>query len=205
MEKRKDRKHGSGNGDEISEEILKARNKSAKVTGKLEPEYEAEMKVLKDEIELLRKELAHYKKIEEEYLDRLKRLHADYDNYRKRMIKEQAETVSRANKDLIEKMLPVIDSFESGLAMDSDPGAGNDNYFKGLKLIYSKLMETLQKEGVEVIAPEGKEFDPVDCEAVVTEDVKGIPEGTVLEVLRKGYKLNDFLVRPAVVKVCKKH
>ena len=68
MENRKDRKHGSGNGDEISEEILKARKKSVKVTGKLEPEYEAEMKALKDEIELLRKELAHYKKIEEEYL-----------------------------------------------------------------------------------------------------------------------------------------
>ena len=63
------------------------------------------------------------------------------------MIKEQAETVSRANKDLIEKMLPVIDSFESGLVMDSDPGAGNDNYFKGLKLIYSKLMETPERRG----------------------------------------------------------
>jgi molecular chaperone GrpE len=205
MEDSKAKKHGSGNGDEISEEMLRARKKSVKPAAKIEQDYETEIKDLKDEIELLRKELSHYKKTEEEYLDRLKRLHADYDNYRKRMIKEQADTISRANKDLIEKMLPVIDSFESALAMGNGLSAGNEDFLKGVRLIYSKLMETLQKEGVSVIDPKGKEFNPEECEAAVTEDVKGIPEGTILEVLRKGYRLNDFLVRPAVVKVCKKH
>ena len=101
-------------------------------------------------------------------------------------------------------MLPVIDSFESALSMGNGLSAGSEDFLKGVRLIYSKLMETLQKEGVTVIDPKGKEFDPEECEAAVTEDAKGIAEGTILEVLRKGYMLNDFLIRPAVVKVCKK-
>jgi molecular chaperone GrpE len=204
MEDSKAKKHGSGNGDEISEEMFKARKRPVRDAAKIEQDYDAEIKELKDEIELLRKELSHYKKTEEEYLDKLKRLHADYDNYRKRMIREQADTISKANKDLIEKMLPVIDSFESALAMGNGLGKGNEDFLKGIRLIYTKLMDTLHKEGVTVIEPAGKEFDPEECEAAVTEDAEGIPEGTILEVLRKGYMLGGFLIRPAVVKVCKR-
>ncbi len=204
MEDKKHKKHGSGNGDEIFEEIQKAKRKSEKGPDKIEQDYDFEIKELKDEIDLLSKELAHYKKLEEEYLDRLKRLHADYDNYRKRMAREQEDTILRANKDLIGKMLPVIDSFENALAIGEDLKVENDDFFRGVKMIHGKLMETLQKEGVSVVDPKGKEFDPLECEAVITQDVKEVPEGTVLEVLRKGYKLNDFLMRPAVVKVCKR-
>jgi len=137
--------------------------------------------------------------------DRLKRVHADYDNYRKRVLKEQIDIILRANKELIEKLLPVIDSFEHALEMDEDLKSVGDDFYKGVKMIFGKLMDVMQKEGITVINPAGEEFNPHICEAAITESVKDIEEGTVLEVLRKGYKLNDFLIRPAVVKVCKKN
>ncbi|MBM3700697.1 MAG: nucleotide exchange factor GrpE [Actinobacteria bacterium] len=202
MEK-KNNKYKPGNGDEITEEMLKARKKSAK-KHVLMQDADREIEELKSEIELLREELMRYKKLEEDYLDRIKRLHADYDNFRKRALREQGQTVQRANKDLIEKLLPVIDSFEQAIAMGEDLMGGQDDFLKGVIMIHGKLMETLEKEGVEVINPHGKEFNPHECEVAVTAEDDEAEEGTVLDVLRKGYKINDFLVRPAVVKVCKK-
>jgi len=202
MEK-KDDKHIPGNGDEITEEILRAKKKSLKKHA-LGKDTDTELEELKGEIELLRQELVHYKKLEDDYLDRIKRLHADYDNFRKRSLKEHGETVLRANKDLIEKLLPVIDSFEQAISMGEGIKGGQDDFLKGVKMIHAKLMETLSKEGIEVIDPHGKEFNPHECEVAVTAEDAESEEGTVLEVLRKGYKLNDFLIRPAVVKVCKK-
>jgi molecular chaperone GrpE len=197
---KKDKKHGPKNGDEILEEILKAKEKK-KVS---DTELEREISGFRDEIELLRKELAHYKKLEEQYLDKLKRVHADYDNFRKRVIRDEADTVARANKRLIEKLLPVIDSFDQAFAMSETLGEGCEDFLKGVNMIYSKLMEILASEGVSVIDPHGQEFNPHECEVAVTADQEGAEEGTVLDVLRKGYRLNDFLIRPAVVKVCKK-
>ncbi len=101
-------------------------------------------------------------------------------------------------------MLPVIDSFEQALSIGEDLKSSDDEFYKGVKMIFEKLMDTLKKEGVTVIDPKGQEFNPQDCEAAVTENVEDKEEGVVLEVLRKGYKLNDNLLRPAVVKVCKK-
>ena len=202
--KKKHMKSDSGNGEEKSDELMSAAKRSSKAGQAINDDIEIEIDGLKDEIEMLTKELEHYKKLEEDYLDRLKRLHADYDNYRKRTLREQAETVSRANRDLIEKMLPVIDSFEHALAIGEEIKGSEDDFLKGVKLIFEKLMDTLQKEGVSVIDPYDSEFNPEECEAAVTADAAGKEEGTVLEVLRKGYKINDFLIRPAVVKVCKK-
>jgi len=203
MEK-KNKKHDSGNGDELMEEIFRAKKSSEKGIQKTHDEIEIEISGFKEEIDLLRKELSHYKKLEEDYLDKLKRLHADYDNYRKRVLKEQIDTIARANKELIEKLLPVIDSFEHALSIGEDLKSSDDEFLKGVKMIFDKLMDTLQKEGVSVINPHGSQFNPHECEVAVTENVTEADEGTVLEVLRKGYKLNDFLIRPAVVKVCKK-
>ena len=196
--------NGKNNEEKIKLEFNRFKDPANKSKGKAE-DIDSEFKELSDEIELLRKELAHYKNIEEEYLDRLKRVHADYDNYRKRALKEQVDTISRANKELIERLLPVIDSFEQALAENAYNLKNTDDFFKGFKLIFKQLMDTLEKAGVTVIDPGGEEFNPHECEAAVTEDVKDIEEGKVLDVLRKGYKLNDFLIRPAVVKVCKRN
>ncbi len=167
---------------------------------KNDTEKEMEVEELQEEIELLRKELAQYKKLEDEYLDRIRRLQADYDNHRKRTLRENIEHIKRANKDLIEKLLPVIDDFERALEAGKSK---DDDFYNGILMIYNSLMEVLKKEGVKVINPKGEEFDPNLCEAAVTESVKGEKEGTILQVLRKGYMLKDFLIRPAVVKVCK--
>lgn len=197
---------GSGNGDgnEEPEKLAKAKKKAGEGIYKKELEKELETGELLEEVELLRKELDEYKKIEDEYIDRTKRLHADYDNYRKRTFKEQTEHIKRANKDLIEKLLPVIDSFEKALEIGKGLKGGKDEFFIGVNMIYKKLMDILKNENVKAIDPKGKEFDPQLCEAVVTEDVEDVGEGIILEVLRKGYTIDDFLIRPAVVKVCKK-
>ena len=213
MENKKHKVSDSGNGEDREDDVLtkqqsepREEKKHSDSKGpKNDKELLSEVKELQEEIGLLRKELSHYKKIEEEYLDRLKRVHADYDNYRKRVLKEQIDIILRANKELIEKLLPVIDSFEHALEMSEDLKSVGDDFYKGVKMIFGKLMDVMQKEGITVINPAGEEFNPHICEAAITESVKDIEEGTVLKVLRKGYKLNDFLIRPAVVKVCKKN
>jgi molecular chaperone GrpE len=204
MENKKHKNGGSGNGED-KEDFLTKQQAIPKEEKKHDKELLGEIKELREEIDLLRKELSHYKKIEEDYLDRLKRVHAEYDNYRKRIQKEQLDTILRANKELIGKLLPVIDSFEQALEIGNDLKIVGSEFYKGVKMIFDKLMDIMQKEGISVINPVGEEFNPYICEAVITESVKDVEEGTVLEVLRKGYKLNDFLIRPAVVKVCKKN
>ncbi|MDD3818830.1 MAG: nucleotide exchange factor GrpE [Actinomycetota bacterium] len=197
--------NNSGNGEDL-EEMMGTKEFKEKIargdTGeKIEKELEVEE--LKKEIELLREELENCKKIEEEYIDRIKRIQADYDNYRKRTLKEHLEHIKRANKDLIEKLLPVIDNFEIALEAGEKLEKQEDDFYKGVKMIYDNLMELLKKENVKVINPVGEEFNPEICDAVLTESVEGVEEGRILEVLRKGYMIDDFLIRPAVVKVCK--
>jgi len=163
-----------------------------------------ETEELEEEIKLLRKELESYKKVEGDYIDRIKRLQADYDNYRKRALKEHLEHIERANKDLIEKLLPIIDNFEMAIEAGKKLKKEDDEFLKGVEMIYEKLMELLERENVRVIDPVGEEFNPEVCEAAATEAVEGVDEGNILEVIKKGYMINDYLIRPAVVKVCKK-
>ncbi|MFZ3085459.1 MAG: nucleotide exchange factor GrpE [Candidatus Hydromicrobium sp.] len=205
---KKDKKNheGSGNGQDM-EEIVEYKKPGKKVpegTFKREIKEEIKAEELEGEIELLRKELENYKKIEEEYLDRIKRLQADYDNYRKRTLREHLEHIKRANKDLIGKLLPVIDNFEIALDAGKKMKKEESDFFKGIEMIYENLMELLKKENVKVIDPKGEEFNPEVCEAVATEAVKDVDEGKILDVIRKGYMIDDFLIRPAAVKVCKK-
>ncbi|MDD5623038.1 MAG: nucleotide exchange factor GrpE, partial [Actinomycetota bacterium] len=117
---------------------------------------------------------------------------------------EHLEHIKRANKDLIEKLLPVIDNFEIALETGMKLKKEEDDFYRGIKMIYTNLIELLRKENVKVIDPKGEEFNPEVCEAVATESVEGSREGEILEVIRKGYMIDNFLIRPAVVKVCKK-
>jgi len=197
--------NNSGNGED-TEEMMGAKEfgeKIAREATREKIEKTLEVEELEKEIELLREELENCKKIEEEYINRIKRIQADYDNYRKRTLKEHLEHIKRANKDLIEKLLPVIDNFEIALEAGEKLEKQEDDFYKGIKMIYDNLIELLKKENVKVINPVGEEFNPEICDAVLTESVKGVKEGHILEVLRKGYMIDDFLIRPAVVKVCK--
>ncbi len=198
---------GSGNGEDSEAlsgfEKMKKKMESNpfKKGAKKDPEAGGHVK----EIKLLQKELEKCKKAEEEYLDRIKRMQADYDNYRKRTLKEYLQNIKRANKDLIEKILPIIDNFEMALETGIKQQREEDEFYIGVKMIHGKLMELLKKENVKVIDPHGEEFDPKICEAAVIEAVEDADEGRILEVMRKGYMIDDFLIRPAVVKVCKKN
>jgi molecular chaperone GrpE len=195
-----------GNGEDMEEtiEYKKHEEKVPEATLKKGIKERLETEELEEEIKLLRKELEGYKKVEEEYVDRIKRLQADYDNYRKRALKEHLEHIKRANKDLIEKLLPIIDNFEMAIEAGKKLEKKDDEFLKGVEMIYEKLMELLKKENVSVINPVGEEFNPEICEAAATEAVEGVDEGNILEVIKKGYMIDDYLIRPAVVRVCKK-
>ncbi len=132
-----------------------------------------------------------------ELKDRLLRLAAEFDNYKKRTAKdaEQARLVGKA--ELVRKLASTLDEFE--LAIDAIDGG--DKTRKGLELIYSNILDILDSEGLSVIETNGR-YDPYKHEIVLTRESKE-KEGTILEVVRKGYEFNGILIRPASVIVAK--
>jgi molecular chaperone GrpE len=146
-------------------------------------------------------QLAELKRERDEYYDRVLRLTAEFDNYRKRMDRERRDTSERAAASLIEDLLPIVDDLERALAADAGPGA--ESYRKGVEIIYKQLTEFLTRRGVTVMEVVGLDFDPHVHQAVTYEPNPGAREGEVIEELRRGYKLGDRLLRPAMVKVAK--
>jgi molecular chaperone GrpE len=144
--------------------------------------------------------LAQLESERDEYLNTLRRVQAEFENYRKRVIKEQTALVDRATEGLIERLLPVLDSFELALknveAADSDE---IESVRKGVELVYAELLGVLEKAGLSRVEAKGKPFDPNEHEAVMQEDGAGEP--VVADVLRTGYTLNGRVLRPAMVKV----
>ena len=135
----------------------------------------------------------------DEYLGMLRRVQADFENYRKRVIKEQTALVDRATEGLIEQLLPVLDSFELALKNAAADGSDVENVRKGVELVYAELLGVLEKAGLSRIEAEGKPFDPNVHEAVMQEEGDGEP--VVADVLRTGYTLKGRVLRPAMVKV----
>ena len=137
----------------------------------------------------------------DEYLDHLRRLQADFDNFRKRMMRDQTSHLERATSGLIEQLLPVLDTFELALINTSGLNAGTDaeRLRKGVELVYSELLGVLEKAGLERIEAKGKPFDPEEHEAVMSIEDDGEPG--VRDVVRTGYRLKGRVLRPAMVKV----
>lgn len=136
----------------------------------------------------------------DEYLDTLRRVQAEFENYRKRVIKEQTALVDRATEGLVEQLLPVLDSFELALKnFDAAGGHGTESVRKGVELVYAELLGVLEKAGLSRVEAEGKPFDPNVHEAVMQEEGDGEP--VVTDVLRTGYTLKGRVLRPAMVKV----
>lgn len=135
----------------------------------------------------------------QELNNRLLRLQADFINYKNRVEREKTSLYANATEEVILQILPVLDNFEIALKnMESDKA-----YYEGVKMIYDQLVGVLTKNGLKEIECEGKAFDPNFHHAVLTEEVEGKEEGTVLEALQKGYMLNDKVIRPSMVKVAK--
>ena len=129
------------------------------------------------------------------------RLQADFENYRKRVLREQTALVERATEGLIEQLLPVLDSFELAVAnLNGDTDV--ESLRKGVELVYAELLGVLERAGLEPIAALGEPFDPNVHEAVMQDDGPGEPR--VGGVLRTGWKLKGRVLRPAMVKVTRR-
>jgi molecular chaperone GrpE len=134
----------------------------------------------------------------DEYLDALRRVQAEFENYKKRMIRQQTEYLERATEGLVLKLLPALDAIELGRShVEADSDAG-----KALGSVAAALYEALGKEGLEKIEPLGQQFDPNESDAVMHEEAQeGQEDHEVVEVLRPGFKWKGRVVRPAMVKV----
>ena len=133
----------------------------------------------------------------EELTDRLKRTMAEFDNFRKRTEKEKSSMYIIGAKEIVEKILPVVDYFERGLAQAQEGYAFAD----GMKMIYKQLTTTLDELGVKPIEAVGKEFNPDFHNAVMHVEDEEVGENIVVEEFQKGYTYKDFVVRHSMVKV----
>jgi molecular chaperone GrpE len=128
--------------------------------------------------------------------DRLLRLAADFDNYKKRAARERAEYVAQANERLLKELLPILDDLERALqAAEQHEEAQLE---EGVALVHKSLVSLLERNGVSEIAADGK-FDPHVHEALLAQPAEDKEQGDVVDVLQKGYKLGDRVVRPARV------
>jgi molecular chaperone GrpE len=137
----------------------------------------------------------------QEYLDHLRRLQAEFDNYRKRVLKEQTHAIEMAAEPVVRRLLEVLDEFELAL-MAAAQKPDFDRFLHGVELVYAKLLDTLRTEGLERIEAEGKPFDPELHEALM-QTGEGDGEPVVADVLRPGYTLKGRVIRPAGVRVSK--
>jgi molecular chaperone GrpE len=136
----------------------------------------------------------------ERFRDLALRSQADFENYRKRSVREREEAVRFANFGLIERLVPVLDNFDLGLsAARSTEGASV--IVEGMDMVRRQLLEVLAQQGVETLEAEGQPFDPNLHEAVSQEASATVPEGSVVRQLRKGYRMKDRLVRASLVVV----
>ena len=133
----------------------------------------------------------------EDLTDRLKRNMAEFDNFRKRTEKEKSSMYIIGAKDIIEKILPVVDNFERGLAQATE----GDPFAEGMEKIYKQLTTTLESLGVETIEAVDKEFNPDLHNAVMHVEDESVGDNIIVEELQKGYTYKGFVVRHSMVKV----
>ena len=142
-------------------------------------------------------ELAVARRERDEYLDLAKRTQADFENYRKRASKDIAAAGGRARGELIRELLPVLDNLERALTT----APADDPMAEGVKLVLMDMQGVLSRAGVEPIEPKGEQFDPNVHEALTTQQVEGTEAGVVIDVVEKGYRSPDQVIRPARVVV----
>jgi len=176
-----------------------------KITDEDEPNNEYEEDVVQNDLEETDNDGDIKKEANEccegnKYLEQLLRLHAEFMNYKKRVEKERLELSDLFKSELVGSLLPVIDDFERML--DHSNGENNE-FLKGVKLIYQKFIDVLKDQGLKTIQAKGQKFDPRLHEAMLIENSENGDDEIVGEEWRKGYLFNDRLLRPAQVKVLK--
>jgi molecular chaperone GrpE len=164
----------------------------AEALDEIDAEVEAEA-----EEDAIAADLAKARAEAESYLDDLRRLQADFDNYRKRTLREQTARAASASQALVTRLLPVLDNFELAVSA-AEQSRDFDRMLKGVEMVLGALREVLVK-----IEAEGKPFDPERHEAVIAVEEEDTEPGMVVDIVRAGYELRGKVLRPAMVKVAK--
>ena len=132
--------------------------------------------------------------------EKMLRLTAEYDNFRKRTQREKAADLKYKAQDLATDLVPVVDTFDRALQLKPDENS-IDSFYEGMEMIYRQLMQALSQAGVEEIKTEGETFDPNFHQAVMQVEDDQYESQAIVETLQKGYRLKDRIIRPAMVKV----
>ena len=195
MSKKKTPQNTEPNSDNANDESKIEEVEPTKVTDSPEDNPDSTDQEDLDPIEEAQKDAAHWK-------DLAARNQAELDNYRKRMAREKSDAIKFANASLLSELLPVIDSFQMGLsaAINEDP---DSIISKGMEMVQKQLEEFLTSQGAVLISSVGQEFDPNLHEAISQESSDEVPSGHVISEIRKGFTLNDRLLRAANVIVSK--
>jgi len=134
----------------------------------------------------------------DEYLELAKRTKADFENYRKRVANDVQAAAARGKAEVAREVIDAVDNLER--ALEAADGSG-DGLASGVEMVLGGLRETLVRQGIEAVDPKGEKFDPNQHEALSTMPAEGTESGTVVEVMQKGYRMDELLLRPARVVV----
>jgi molecular chaperone GrpE len=179
-------------------DLKKTKKQIEELEAKIE-DNQTELSKIRGQIEEKNKVIEEQEEKIEDYHSQLQRMQADFENYKKRSEKDLSEFIRYANENLI---LKILDAYEDlGRALKSDKP---EDLKEGVELIYKKLKETLEGEGLQEICAQGEKFDPFKHEALMVEDHQDYDDGTVIEELGKGYTLDSKVIKYSKVKVCKK-
>ena len=181
------------------DENLEKSSEDKEDSSKTEDE-ESEVEESEDEITKLNKTLEEKDEEIIELKSHIQRLQADFDNFRKQGEKQKQDLIRYANEGLILKFIDVYEDMERAL----ENSTNEDELKEGLELIYSKMKNTLEKEGVEEIPAVGEKFDPFKHEALLTVDSPDHENNEIVDELMKGYTLKDKVIKYSKVRVCKK-
>ncbi|OGC13410.1 nucleotide exchange factor GrpE [candidate division WOR-1 bacterium RIFOXYC2_FULL_37_10] len=161
-----------------------------------EENTEEELTTVQNDLEALKEEIIKKENENKELKDKFLRTLADFDNYKKRISKEKEDLLKFGNETLICELLPVLDCFDHAIA--SAKKSNDENIIKGIELVKKQMIDTLLKLGVQEIESLDKPYDPHFHEAMSKQE-SDKPENTIIQELRKGYILNEKLIRPAMV------
>lgn len=183
--------------DNLEEELKETTLDTEETKEDISEENKAQESIETDENELVK-----LQKENEELNQRLLRVAADFDNFRKRTRLEKEELAKYANSNLISELLPVLDNFQ--LALDiKEPSEEVKKFMTGMEMIQRQLLQVLEQAGLEAINAVGQTFDPQKHEAVMQVEDEEAPDNSVLEELRRGYMFKEKVIRPSMVKVAK--
>ena len=182
--------------EKLEDEIEELEDEPEENAEKNEDDIREKLKETKKELKKLQSDFTQKTEEYDALYDKYLRVNAEYDNFRKRTVKEKEGIYSESVIDVLNGILPVADNMERALQFSD-----SEKIIDGLKLIYSQFTESLARLGVEEIKSEGEKFDPAVHNAVFHEEDETKPENTVVETLQKGYIKNDKVIRPAMVKV----